>query len=79
MLFLKLIPRLDEPRTYWLALAMSSTLAGNLTVIGSVANIIVFERARGTVAVGFREYLRVGFFITVATMLIGIGVLALQR
>jgi len=30
----------------WLALAMSSTLAGNLTVLGSVANLIVVENAR---------------------------------
>ena len=33
-------------RRAWLALAMSSTLAGNLTVMGSVANLIVVERAR---------------------------------
>ena len=28
----------------WLALAMSSTLAGNLTILGSVANLIVIEK-----------------------------------
>lgn len=34
-----------DPHTGWLALAMASTLAGNLAITGSVANIIVVERA----------------------------------
>lgn len=53
----------------WLGLAAFSTLAGNLTVIGSVANIIVFESARKDgIEVGFFEYLRVGLPLTVATL-----------
>jgi Na+/H+ antiporter NhaD/arsenite permease-like protein len=40
--------------TAWLALAMASTLAGNLTLLGSVANLIVVERAkREGVTIGF--------------------------
>lgn len=77
MLFLKLIPGLDDPKLYWLALAMSSTLAGNLTVIGSVANIIVFEQSRGEVRIGFWEYFRCGLPITLATLALGIGALML--
>ena len=51
---------------------MSSTLAGNLTITGSIANIIVVERAAAErVHVGFREYARVGVPVTVATLLIG--------
>ena len=40
------IPPFQNPRTMWLMLAMASTLAGNLTITGSVANIIVVEKAR---------------------------------
>lgn len=77
MLFLKFIPTLDDPKLYWLALAMSSTLAGNLTVIGSVANIIVFEQSRRKVRIGFWEYFRCGLPITLLTLALGIGVLML--
>ncbi len=63
-------------RSTWLALAAASTLAGNLTIIGSVANIIVFETARRDgVRVGFLEYLRVGVPLTLATLAVAWGVL----
>jgi len=53
----------------WLALAAFSTLAGNLSIIGSVANVIVFEAARRRgVEVSFFEYLRVGLPLTVLTL-----------
>ena len=55
----------------WLALAAFSTLAGNLTIIGSVANIIVFETAgREGVEVSFFEYLRAGVPVTMLTLLV---------
>lgn len=55
-----------------LALAMASTLAGNLTITGSGANIIVVERAASEgVHLGFREYFRVGLPVTIATLLLG--------
>lgn len=55
----------------WLGLAGFSTLAGNLTIIGSVANVIVFETARRDgVEVGFREYLRIGIPVTATTLLL---------
>ena len=51
----------DQRETAWLALAMSSTFAGNLTVLGSVANLIVVESAgRAGTKLGFVEYLKVG-------------------
>ena len=53
-------------------LAMASTLAGNLTITGSVANIIVIERARREAPVSFRDYLKVGVPITIATLLVGL-------
>jgi Na+/H+ antiporter NhaD/arsenite permease-like protein len=56
----------------WLVIAMASTLAGNLTLVGSVANLIVVEKARAAgVEVGFRDYLRVGLPVTLATLAIG--------
>jgi len=63
---------------FWLCLAMSSTLAGNLTLIGSVANLIVVQQARKRVDIGFMEYFRAGALITVATIAIGILVLVLE-
>jgi Na+/H+ antiporter NhaD/arsenite permease-like protein len=51
---------------------MSSTLAGNLTVLGSIANLIVIEGARRRgVTVSFTEYARVGVPLTVITILFG--------
>ncbi|MDD5656448.1 MAG: SLC13 family permease [Elusimicrobia bacterium] len=55
-----ILPVLGAPDSLWLALAASSTVAGNLTIIGSVANLIVFESARGEARVGFWEYFKVG-------------------
>ncbi|HXY13276.1 MAG TPA: anion transporter [Terriglobales bacterium] len=71
MLLKSLIPSFANPHTAWLALAMASTLAGNLTITGSVANIIVVETAKPEIEVGFRDYFRVGLPITVATLLVG--------
>ncbi len=55
----------------WLGLAAFSTLAGNLTIIGSVANVIVFESARREgIEVGFGAYLKAGLPVTVITLAI---------
>ena len=60
--------------TAWLALAMSSTLAGNLTVLGSVANLIVVENARREgVLVSFWEYCKVGVPLTLLTLCLGVA------
>jgi Na+/H+ antiporter NhaD/arsenite permease-like protein len=56
----------------WLVLAMASTLAGNLTITGSIANIIVVERAAADgVPIGFAEYARTGLPVTAATLALG--------
>ncbi len=58
----------------WLALAMSSTFAGNLTILGSVANLIVVESARRRgIEIRFREYLKVGVPLTILTTSLGIA------
>jgi len=71
MLLKSLVPGFADPRTAWLLLAMASTLAGNLTITGSVANIIVVESARPDIHITFRDYFRAGLPITVATMVFG--------
>lgn len=73
LLLRSVVVQLMHPTEAWLALAMASTLAGNLTLLGSVANLIVAEaaRARG-VKITFREYLRAGVPITLVTILAGI-------
>jgi Na+/H+ antiporter NhaD/arsenite permease-like protein len=66
-----------EPTRVWLLLAMASTLAGNLTILGSVANLIVVEAARAArVDIGFVEYCRVGVPLTLVTLLVGWLILA---
>jgi Na+/H+ antiporter NhaD/arsenite permease-like protein len=78
LLFKPLMDVMPQKELAWLALAMSSTLAGNLTVLGSVANLIVVENARRTgTELGFVEYLKVGVPLTVLTTLVGIAWLAL--
>jgi Na+/H+ antiporter NhaD/arsenite permease-like protein len=71
MLLKSLVPSFPNAHTAWLLLAMSSTLAGNLTITGSVANIIVVETARPEMQIGFRQYFRAGLPVTVGTLLIG--------
>ncbi len=75
MLLKPLTESIGGGQTAWLALAMSSTLAGNLTLIGSVANLIVVQQARRKVSIGFREYFRAGAVVTAVTILAGILVL----
>jgi Na+/H+ antiporter NhaD/arsenite permease-like protein len=71
MLLKSLIPAFPNPHTAWLLLAMASTFAGNLTITGSVANIIVVETAKPEMRIGFREYFRAGLPVTAGTLLMG--------
>lgn len=78
LLFRPVVPTLSDPHTAWLTLAMATTLAGNLTLMGSVANLIVAEIARKRgVHLSFGEYMKAGTAITVLTL--AIGVLWLSR
>lgn len=71
------IPTPASREAGWLALAMSSTLAGNLTVVGSVANLIVIESAaRKGVQVSLWDYSKVGIPLSLLT--VGIGVMWLK-
>jgi Na+/H+ antiporter NhaD/arsenite permease-like protein len=64
---------LADPQRAWLVVAMASTLAGNFTLVGSIANLIVAERARAFgVEVDFWTYLKVGAPLTLATIAVGV-------
>ena len=71
------VPGLPNPSLLWRVLAMSSTFAGNLLLIGSMANLIVVEKAetRG-VRIGFGEYASVGV-VTLLTLAWGVAALVL--
>jgi Na+/H+ antiporter NhaD/arsenite permease-like protein len=77
MLLKNLPAQLADPERTWLLLALTSTFAGNLTITGSVANIIVVEKARAEAPVSFWQYAKVGVPITIATMTIGVAWLML--
>jgi Na+/H+ antiporter NhaD/arsenite permease-like protein len=66
------VANLQDPTRAWLVVAMASTLAGNLTLVGSVANLIVAQRARAHgVTVSFWSYMKVGFPLTALTIAFG--------
>lgn len=79
MVLKSLVPSFHDPRTGWLVLAMASTLAGNLTITGSVANLIVVERAHDDVHIGFWDYSRVGVPVTLLTLAVGWAWLSFVR
>lgn len=63
---------LKEHDRAWLVIAMASTLAGNFTILGSIANLIVAQKAAGGgVVIGFWDYFRVGAPLTIITLVIG--------
>ena len=66
------VPTFGDPRKAWLIIAMSSTLAGNFTLLGSVANLIVAEQAKaeGT-PISFWAYFKVGLPLTLVTLAAG--------
>ena len=74
------VPQLPDPQLAWRVVAMSSTFAGNLLLIGSMANLIVAERAEARgVRIGFWEYARVGIPVTLLTLGWGVAALVLTR
>ncbi len=68
------VAHLANPTAGWLTRATSSTLAGNLTLLGSVANLIVAaSAARRGIQLTFWEYTKSGLVVTLLTLVIGIG------
>ena len=74
------VPNLPAPDLMWRVVAMSATFAGNLLLVGSMANLIVAERAEKRGArIGFWEHARVGVPVTLLTVVWGTVVLVLTR
>jgi Na+/H+ antiporter NhaD/arsenite permease-like protein len=79
MLWRSVIPTLPRADLVWRLVAMSSTFAGNLLLIGSMANLIVAEKAEARgVRIGFGEYARVGVPVTLLTLAWGIAIIVLS-
>lgn len=73
VLLMKFLIPVDNAEHWWKALALFSTLAGNFTITGSIANLIVVEIAkRDNVSVTAWDYLKVGCPLTIITIIIGI-------
>jgi len=73
MLLKPIIPLLENPDIGWLTLAMATTFAGNFTLLGSVANLIVAETAKHNgIQLSFKEYLKAGIPITILSLIVGI-------
>jgi len=78
MLLRSVAANMPNARLGWITIAAASTLAGNLTLLGSVANLIVAESAeRWRIKLSFWEYTRSGLIITLVTLLIAVGWLTL--
>jgi Na+/H+ antiporter NhaD/arsenite permease-like protein len=56
----------------WMILAFVSTVAGNAVLVGSVANLIVTERAREAYTLSFWNHLRFGLLSTVLVCAAGV-------
>ena len=74
------VDQLPNRDTAWLVVATASTLAGNFTILGSIANLIVVQKAaaRG-VSISFWEHFRVGAPLTVSTVVVGTLWLSFSR
>lgn len=70
--------RFSEPPVMWLVLAMSSTLAGNLTFMGSVASMIVMELSREFVHISFFQFLKVGLAVTFLSEAVGVAIMIIR-
>jgi Na+/H+ antiporter NhaD/arsenite permease-like protein len=73
------VPHMPEPTWGYIMLAVASTLAGNLTLFGSVANIIVMESAGEHGKIGFWRFLRYGSVIAIANLVLAFAILGLER
>jgi Na+/H+ antiporter NhaD/arsenite permease-like protein len=73
----KWIPGFANPELMWKVMALATTFAGNLTILGSIANIIVVESARHHIKIGFWDYAKIGIPVTILTTIIAVAILLL--
>lgn len=79
LLFSPLVTSFPNSQIIWLALASTSTLAGNATPISSVANLIVLQQAGRRVRISFWEFVRVGIVVTLITTLVAVAILIAEH
>ncbi len=70
------VPHLSNPELFWCLLAFVSTIAGNLTIFGSVANMIVAETAGDKCKISFWEFARFGIPSTLICIAVGVLILS---
>ena len=75
MLLRGFMAHLPRAPLLWLTLVASSTFAGNLTLVGSVANLIVAQKARQECPLEFWAFLKVGVLTTLLTTLASVAML----
>ncbi|HQH19563.1 MAG TPA: SLC13 family permease [Bacteroidales bacterium] len=64
----------------WLSLASASTLAGNATIIGAMANLIVIETAeKQNVKIKFMDFFKSGIIITIITLLLSVLIIYVEQ
>jgi Na+/H+ antiporter NhaD/arsenite permease-like protein len=79
LLAAKWVPKLADPHLGWLSLALVSTLAGNLTPVASVANLIVLELAGEKGRIRFLRFLWLGALCTFLPLAAGLACLLIER
>jgi Na+/H+ antiporter NhaD/arsenite permease-like protein len=73
------VPHMPEPTWGYIMLAVASTLAGNLTMFGSIANIIVLEAAGPRGEISSWRFLRYGSVVTLVDLAVAFGILYGER
>jgi Na+/H+ antiporter NhaD/arsenite permease-like protein len=73
------VPHMPDARWGYIMLAVASTLAGNLTLFGSIANIIVMESAGPRGEISFWRFLRYGSVITLVDLVLAFAILLAER
>jgi len=73
------VPHMPDPTWGYIMLAVASTLAGNLTLFGSVANIIVMESAGPRGEIGFLKFLRYGAVLAIVDLVLAFALLGGER
>ena len=73
------VRKLADPHLGWLSLALVSTLAGNLTPVASVANLIVLELAGDKGKIPFLRFLWLGALCTFIPLAVGVACLLVER
>merc|ERR1719478_811527 len=66
---------IGDPDLAWILLAWVATVAGNLTLMGSVANLIVAEEGKHYFEMSFPYYTKFGLPITTVTLYLGVAII----